>query len=131
MAKYFFMNENDLSKIIVDTAFKIYKKLGPGLLESVYEGIFAYELRQKELLVETQVTIPVLWDNIKFDQGYRADIIVNKKVLIELKSIEKLMPVHAKQVRTYLRLTDLKLGMLINFNENQLTDGFKRVVNGL
>ncbi|WP_394369686.1 GxxExxY protein [Algoriphagus lutimaris] len=95
------MNENDLSKIIVDTAFKIYKKFGPGLLESVYEGIFAYDLRQKELLVETQVIIPVLWNNIKFDQGYRADIIVNKKVLIKLKSIEKLMHVHEKHVRTY------------------------------
>lgn len=125
------MNENEISKIIVDTAFKIYLKLGPGLLESVYEGVFSYELRQKGLFVETQVVIPVIWENIKFDHGYRADIIVNQKVLIELKSVEKLLPVHGKQVRTYLKLTGLKLGMLINFNEDKLTQGITRVVNGL
>ena len=125
------MDENEISKIIVDTAFKIYLKLGPGLLESVYEGIFAYELKQKGLYVESQVVIPVVWDSLKFDHGYRADLIVNQKVLIELKSVEKLLPVHGKQVRTYLKLTGLKLGMLINFNEDKLTNGITRVVNGL
>ncbi|MEN2284366.1 GxxExxY protein [Algoriphagus sp. SE2] len=94
--------------------------------------MFSYELKQKGFLVETQVVIiPVVWESIKFDQGYRADLILNQKVLIELKSVEKLLLVHGKQIRTYLKLTGLKLGMLINFNEDKLTNGITRVVNGL
>ncbi len=125
------MHENDISKIIVDITFLIYKRLGPGLLESVYQAVFVYELRLIGLEVQTEVAIPVIWKDMKLDQGFRADIIVNNKVIIELKSVEKLLPVHPKQLRTYLRLTGMRLGMLINFNEDKLTDGIKRVVNGL
>ncbi|MEB2786476.1 GxxExxY protein [Algoriphagus persicinus] len=125
------MHENEISKIIVDIAFLIYKRLGPGLLESVYQAVFVYELKSKGLDVKTEIVIPVLWNDMKLDQGFRADIIVNNKVISELKSVEMLLPVHPKQLRTYLRLTGLRLGMLINFNEDKLTDGIKRVVNGL
>ncbi len=125
------MHENDISKIIVDITFLIYKKLGPGLLESVYQVVFVFELRLRGLDVQTEVAIPVIWKDMKLDQGFRADIIVNNRVIIELKSVEKLLPVHPKQLRTYLKLTGMRLGMLINFNEDKLTDGIKRVVNGL
>ena len=125
------MHENDISKLIVDITFLIYKRLGPGLLESVYQAVFVYELRLIGLEVQTEVAIPVIWKDMKLDQGFRADIIVNNKVIIELKSVEKLLPVHPKQLRTYLKLTGMRLGMLINFNEDKLTDGIKRVVNGL
>ncbi|WP_075349817.1 GxxExxY protein [Algoriphagus marinus] len=125
------MHENDISKIIVDITFLIYKRLGPGLLESVYQAVFVYELRLRGLEVQTEVVIPVIWNDMKLDQGFRADIIVNNKVIIELKSVEKLLPVHPKQLRTYLKLTEMRLGMLINFNEDKLTDGIRRVVNGL
>ncbi|RAI84665.1 GxxExxY protein [Algoriphagus yeomjeoni] len=100
-------------------------------MESVYQSVFVYELRSKGLEVKTEVIIPVIWNNLKLDQGFRADIIVNDKVIIELKSVEKILPVHPKQLRTYLRLTGLRLGMLINFNEDKLTEGIRRVVNGL
>lgn len=125
------MHENEISKIIVDTAFKIYKGIGPGLLESVYQRIFEYELKNKGLYTESEVIIPVHWSGLRFDQGFRADIIVENKVIIELKSVEKLLPVHPKQLRTYLILSGLKLGLLINFNEDKFTNGIKRVVNGL
>ena len=125
------MHENEISKIIVDITFLIYKKLGPGLLESVYQAVFVYELRSRGLDVQTEVGIPVIWNDMKLDHGFRADIIVNNKVIIELKSVEKLLPVHPKQLRTYLKLTGMRLGMLINFNEDKLTDGIKRVVNSL
>ena len=125
------MHENEISKIIVDVTFLIYKRLGPGLLESVYQAVFVYELRLRGLDVQTEVVIPVIWNEMKLDQGFRADIIVNNKVIIELKSVEKLLPVHPKQLRTYLKLTEMRLGMLINFNEDKLTDGIRRVVNGL
>jgi GxxExxY protein len=125
------MRENDISKIIVDITLLIYKRLGPGLLESVYQAVFVFELRLRGLDVQAEVAIPVIWKDMKLDQGFRADIIVNNKVIIELKSVEKLLPVHPKQLRTYLKLTGMRLGMLINFNEDKLTDGIKRVVNGL
>ncbi|MDR7129436.1 GxxExxY protein [Algoriphagus sp. 4150] len=125
------MHENEISKIIVDIAFLIYKRLGPGLLESVYQAVFVYELKSKGLDVKTEIVIPVLWNNMKLDQGFRADIIVNNKVIIEVKSVEMLLPVHAKQLLTYLRLTKLKLGLLLNFNEALLKDGIKRVANNL
>lgn len=125
------LSENQLSKIVLDSVFKIYFELGPGLLESVYERILAIELKELGLEVETQVPIPVFWNNREVGLGYRADIIVEKKLLIELKSVEKLIPVHPKQVRTYLKLLDLKLGLLINFNEAKLTNGIVRVVNNL
>ena len=125
------MTENEISKIIVDAAFKIHVNLGPGLLESVYEAVFAYELESRGLTVVRQQAIPVVYEAVRLDLGFRADLIVNNKVIIEVKSIEAVAPVHAKQLRTYLRLTDLKLGMLINFNVNLIKDGITRVVNNL
>ena len=108
------MTENELSKIIVDAAFKIHTRLGPGLLESVYEAVLVYELQKRGLTVVTQHPVPVVYDDVKLDIGFRADLIVNWKVVIEIKSIEAIAPVHAKQLRTYLRLMDLNLGLLIN-----------------
>ena len=125
------MTENELSKIIVDISYKIHTKLGPALLESVYETILYHELTKKGLKVERQKTIPVIWDGIHLDIGFRSDLIVEEKVLIEIKSVETISNVHLKQVLTYIRVTDLKLGLLINFNEALIKNGIKRVVNGL
>ena len=125
------MTENELSKIIVDISYKIHTKLGAGLLESVYETILYHELTKKGLKVERQKTIPVIWDGIHLDIGFRSDLIVEEKVLIEIKSVETISNVHLKQVLTYIRVTDLKLGLLINFNEALIKNGIKRVVNGL
>lgn len=125
------MHENELSKIIVDAAFKIHTTLGPGLLESVYEAVLAYELERRGCQAIKQQAIPVIYEDVKLDVGFRADLIVNHKVIIEVKSIEAVAPVHAKQLRTYLRLTDLHLGLLINFNVDLIKDGIKRVVNNL
>ncbi len=125
------MNENELSSIIVNSSFNIHKKLGAGLFESVYEEILVYELLKEGLMIERQKAIPVLWDEVKLDQGFRADIIVNHKVIIEIKSVETIAPVHYKQLLTYLKLTELKLGLLINFNEALIKNGIHRIVNGL
>jgi GxxExxY protein len=125
------MHENELSKIIVDAAFKIHTTLGPGLLESVYEAVLAYELEKRGCEVIKQQAIPVVYKDVKLDIGFRADLIIDRKIIIEVKSIEYLTPVHAKQLRTYLRLTDLHLGLLINFNVDLIKDGIKRVVNNL
>ena len=125
------MNENQLSKIIVDICYHIHVKLGPGLLESVYEEILAYELYQRGLSFSRQQDIPVTWKGMKMNRGFRADIIVEDTVLIELKSVEALAPVHYKQVITYLKLTDIKLGLLINFNQELIKTGVRRLVNGL
>ncbi len=125
------MTENELSKIIVDSAYKIHVALGPGLLESVYEVIMAHELEARGLMIVRQQPIPVVYEGVRLDLGFRADIIVAGKVIIEVKSIESIAPVHAKQVRIYLKLADLRLGMLINFNVNLIKDGIKRVVNNL
>jgi len=125
------MAENELSKIIVDVAFHIHTKLGPGLLESVYEEIMYYELQKRGLLVERQKGIPVIWDNLKMDIGFRADLIVENKVIVELKSVEIIAPVHPKILLTYLRITGMKLGLLINFNEPLIKNGITRIVNNL
>lgn len=125
------MLENEISKIIVDTAYKIHSELGPGLLESVYEEIMYYELSNLGLSVQRQKGIPVIWNNIKMELGFRADLIVENKVIIEIKSVEIIAPVHPKQLLTYLRLTNIKLGLLINFNEPVIKNGIKRVVNNL
>lgn len=125
------MNENELSKIIVDVAFKIHTQLEPGLLESVYEEIMFFELTKRGLLVERQKGIPVIWENLKMDLGFRADLIVERKVIIELKSVETIAPVHPKQLLTYLRITNVKLGLLINFNETLIKNGITRIVNNL
>jgi len=123
--------ENHLSKIIVDTCFHIHVGLGPGLLESVYEEVLFYELTQQGFKVKRQFPIPIVWQNIEMEQGFRADLIVEDSVLIEIKSVSKIEPVHKKQTQTYLRLTGLKLGLLVNFNEALIKDGITRVVNNL
>lgn len=125
------MTENELSKIIVNTAFRIHNKLGPGLLESVYEEIMYYELSKQGLNVERQKGIPVIWDELRMEIGFRADLIIERKVIIELKSVEAIAPVHPKQLLTYLKLTGLKLGLLINFNEPLIKNGITRIVNNL
>ncbi|MEO5945511.1 MAG: GxxExxY protein [Chitinophagaceae bacterium] len=126
------MNENEIAKIAVNTAFQIHKELGPGLFESVYESILEYELSNEHgLYIQRQPTLPVVWKEINIDLGFKPDLIVENKVIIELKSVEKVMPVHYKQLQTYLKLTGLKLGLLINFNEALIKDGIKRIVNGL
>ena len=126
------MNENELSKVVLDVAFKIHKELGPGLFESVYEAIMAYELMNEyNLRVHRERPIPVIWKDVKLELGFRSDLIIEEKVIVEIKSIEALAPVHAKQVLTHLRLTNIKLGLLINFNEELLKNGIKRIVNNL
>ena len=126
------MTENEISKIVLDAAFEIHKTLGPGLLESVYEAIMEYELiHTYGLKVSRQQGIPVIWKGVKLDLGFRSDLIVEEKVIVELKSVENLPLVYPKQVLTHLRLTNLKLGMLINFNVVLLKDGIKRIVNNL
>jgi GxxExxY protein len=126
-----YMTENEIAEQILDVAFLVHRGLGPGLLETVYEAVFAKKLAESGMAVERQVPVPIKFEGITFDEGFRADLIVAKKVIIELKSVERLQPVHAKQLLTYLRLTDLRLGLLINFGENLLKDGIKRVANGL
>ncbi len=125
------MNENELAKVIVNTCYNIHVELGPGLLESVYEEILYYELTSQGYKVDRQKGIPVFWRDLKMDIGFRADLIVEDKVIVELKSIELIAPVHPKKLLTYLRLTKLKLGLLINFNEALIKDGITRIVNGL
>ena len=124
------MTENEIAKHILDTAFLVHTKLGPGLLESVYEVIIAYELKKRGLTAERQKAMPIMYDDIRFDEAFRSDIVVNGKVIAELKSVEALLPVHAKQVLTQLRLSGLKLGLLINFGEAHLKNGIKRIING-
>jgi GxxExxY protein len=123
------MDENAIAKEIVDCSFKIHSKLGPGLLESVYERILHHELTKRGLDVQRQVPLPVVWDNLVFDEGFRIDLIVNGLVVVELKSIEKVAPVHKKQLLTYLRLTNKRLGLLINFGEMLIKDGIERIAN--
>ena len=125
------MNENEIAKIIVDAAFQIHKRLGPGLLETVYEVVLAHDLKRRGLKVKRQVPVAIIYDDIKFDEGFRADLIVEEKVIVELKSVEKVIPVHKNQLLTYLRLADKKLGLLINFGSELIRDGISRVVNGL
>ncbi len=125
------MNENEIAKEIVNAAMTVHKKLGPGLLESVYEKILAYELMKNGLEVKVQVPVPIRYDDMVFDEAFRADLIVEQKVIIELKSVETVKPVHKKQLLTYLRLADKRLGLLINFGSALLKDGISRVVNKL
>ena len=125
------MTENELSKIIVDCCFKIHTTLGPGILESVYEELLAYELHKANLNFSRQQGIPVIYEGVKMDLGFRSDIIVESKVIVEIKSIEAIAPVHQKQLLTYLKLTGIKLGLLINFNEALIKNGIQRIVNKL
>jgi GxxExxY protein len=126
----FDMEEDALCTMILAAAFRVHTRLGPGLLESVYQRVLAYELTKGGLSVEVQKSIPIFYDQLRFDEGYRADLIVEKTVLLELKSVETLLPVHAKQVLTYIRLANLRLGYLLNFGEVQFKTGIKRLING-
>ncbi|MBW7869307.1 MAG: GxxExxY protein [Brumimicrobium sp.] len=123
--------ENEIATIILDQAFKIHRELGPGLLESVYERCLEYELIEAGLDVQTQVPVRMNYKEIIFDQGFRMDLLVENKVIIELKAVEKLAPVHYAQTMTYLKMTDLKLGLLLNFNVKLMKEGIHRVVNNL
>ena len=125
------MNENEIATAVVDAAYKIHTTLGPGLLESVYEATLEYELKKRGLHVRQQVALPVYYEEVKLNVGFRIDLLVNDKVIIEIKSVEALSPIHRKQLETYLRLTDLSLGLLINFNVELIKHGIQRVVNRL
>jgi len=125
------MTENEISRIIVDKCLKIHRALGPGLLESVYEEVLYYELSNQNLRCAKQVGISVVYEDIRMDIGFRADMVLEDKVIIELKSVENILPVHKKQLLTYLKLTDMKLGLLINFNVELIKNGIIRIVNNL
>ena len=123
--------ENDIAAVIVDAAYRVHSALGPGLMETVYEVALEHDLKKRGCHVKRQEPVRVEYDGIKFEEGFRADLIVNDCVIVELKSIETLAPVHMKQLLTYLRLTGMKLGLLINFGAPLIKDGIFRVVNGL
>ncbi len=125
------MTENEIAKMVVDKSIHIHKALGPGLLESVYQRILAYELRKAGLEVETESPVPVEWDGHIIDESFRADMVINSIVLLELKSVEQSLAVHRKQTLTYLKLTDIKLGLLINFGAELLKNDLHRIVNNL
>ena len=125
------MTENELSRIVFDCALKVHKSLGPGLLESAYEECLYYELKKSQLKVEKQKPLPLVYEEVKLEIGYRVDLLIEGKLVIEIKSVEGLNDVHLAQVLTYLKLSDCKLGMLINFNVTLVKDGIKRVVNNL
>ena len=125
------MTENEISKVVLDAAFRVHTALGPGLLESVYEAALTHELRKHGLAVETQVPIPVVYDGVRLAIGFRLDVLVESKVILELKSCENLIPIHSKQLLNYLRLSDLKLGLLFNFNVESLKGNIIRLVNNL
>lgn len=125
------MHENELSYAIRGAAFKVHTALGPGLLESVYETALAYELSQEGFEIQRQLGVPVVYEEIKMEQGFRMDLIVNNMVIIEIKSVETLLDIHHKQLLTYLKLSERKLGLLINFNSVSLKNSITRIVNGL
>ncbi|MEK6744947.1 MAG: GxxExxY protein [Nitrospirota bacterium] len=125
------MTENEIAKIVVDLCIKIHRSLGPGLLESVYEAALVYELKKLGIKASNQVDVPLVYDEINMDVGFRADVIVDDKVIVEIKSIENVIPVHKKQLLTYLKLSGRKLGLLANFNVELMKDGITRIANGL
>ena len=125
------MDENEIGTIIIDTAINLHKKLGPGLLESVYEAIFMRQLIKKGLAVQRQVSVPIEFEGEYYDEGFRIDLFVEGKVIIEVKSVEKIIPVHGKQLLTYLKLTNTKLGYILNFGAQLMKHGIERVANGL
>lgn len=125
------LKENKIAKLVVDAAYHVHIKLGPGLLESVYEVVMAHEIEKRGLSVERQLSIPVQYDGLVFDEGFRADMVVEDSVILELKSVELVAPVHKKQLLTYLRLTDKRLGLLLNFGAPLIKKGIFRIVNGL
>ncbi|MCE4066471.1 GxxExxY protein [Chryseobacterium gleum] len=125
------MSENDISKIVYEAGYIVHKTLGPGLLESAYEECLFYELNKHDILVERQKPMPLIYDEVKMDVGYRLDFMIEKKFVLEIKSVESLQDIHLAQILTYLRLSNCKLGMLINFNTLQFKNGVKRVINGI
>ena len=125
------MHENQLAGLIMTAAFRVHTVLGPGLLEAVYEAALTHELRKAGLLIKTQVALPVVYDGVQLELGYRLDILVEDKVILELKSVEALAPIHTKQLLNYLKLSGLRLGLLINFNVLSLKEHIHRVVNSL
>jgi len=125
------VTENEIATIVVDAAYKVFKTLGPGLLESVYEAVMAYELANRGLKVVRQVPLPVVYEGVRLEEGFRLDLVVNDLLVIELKSVETVAPVHKKQLLTYLRLSGKKLGLLINFGEAYFKNSVSRVANGL
>ncbi|MFO0906036.1 MAG: GxxExxY protein [Pirellulales bacterium] len=124
------MHENEIGTLIVDCAVQLHQDLGPGLLEVVYEVTLAAKLRKRGLAVERQVPVSIEYEGQRFEEGFRADLIVEQKVIVELKSVEQIHPAHKKQVLTYLRLTGMKLGYLLNFGEALMKDGITRIING-
>jgi GxxExxY protein len=124
------MTENEIARQVLDAAFVVHTKLGPGLLETVYEVVLAHELRKKKLPVERQRPMPIMYDGIRFDEAFRFDLLVESKVIVELRSVECLTRLHAKQLLTQLRLANINLGLLINFGEEHLKNGIKRIING-
>jgi len=124
------MTENEIAKLIVDASIQVHKETGPGLLETVYEVLLKHELESKGLTVDRQVPIPIEYKGIKFQQGFKADLIVGSRVIIELKSVETISKAHKKQVLTYLKLSGKKLGFLLNFGEALMKDGITRIING-
>ncbi len=124
------MHENEIAKIVIEKAIKVHKELGPGLLEKTYEECLFYELEKSGLFVEKQKPLPLVYEEIKLEVGYRVDLMVENKFIIEIKSVEALNDVHLAQILTYLRLSGCKLGLLINFNVKYLKSGIKRVING-
>ena len=125
------MKENDIGTVVVDAALQIHRELGPGLLESVYEAILAYELRERGLYVERQVVVSMNYKGLNFDEGFRADLVIEKLVVMELKSVESMNNAHPKQLQTYFKLMNLRLGYLLNFGDALMKKGIRRVVNGL
>jgi GxxExxY protein len=125
------LKENEVARVIVDVAYRIHRQLGPGLLESVYQAVMEYELRKLGLRVQAKEPVPVVWEGVRIEKGFEADLIVEGVVVVELKSVERIARVYKKQLLTYLRLTDCRLGLLINFGEELIRDGITRVVNGL
>ena len=125
------MHENEIGTILLDAAFQVHKELGPGLLESTYEACLSYEASERGLFIETQLPLPVIYKEVKLDCGYRIDLLVENKVVIEIKSVDALNDVHLAQTLTYLKLGNYKLGLLINFNVALLKQGIKRVANGI
>jgi GxxExxY protein len=125
------LGENDISYLVRGASFKIHKQLGPGLLESVYENILAHEMRKEGCIVKTQVAVPVKYDDIYLELGFRLDLLIDDLVVVEIKSVEKIHDIHFKQLLTYLRFTGCKLGLLINFNSTDISKSIFRVVNNL
>ena len=125
------MTENEVAKQIVDAAYRVHTSLGPGLLESVYEVVLAYELEKRGLHTVRQQAVPIVYQGIRIEMGFRADLIIEDQVIVEIKSVDAVAPVHKKQLLTHLRLADKRLGLLINFNVALIKDGITRIVNGL